>query len=94
MPFLSWAVHGAYEISYATVRGGPYTVHGTTDHKQISAYLITDLAPDTTYYVVIRTFTEAYEPQQNDLWSAYSEEISATTPAAVWPGAYLPLLRY
>jgi hypothetical protein len=84
--------NGAYEISYATSRGGPYTIYGTTDHKQIVEYLITDLAPDTTYYVVIRTFTEAYEPQQNDLWSAYSEEASATTPTAVWPGAYLPLI--
>jgi hypothetical protein len=84
--------NGAYEISYATTRGGPYTVHGTTDHKQITEYLITGLAPDSTYYVVLRTFSEAYDPQQNDLWSAYSEEATATTPPAIWPAAYLPLI--
>lgn len=94
---LSWVpipyiAHGGhYQAGYATTPGGPYTVHGTTDSKLSSAYLVDGLAPDTKYYLVMMTYTPAHGDQQNDLWSHYSEEESAWTlaPHRQW----LPLVR-
>jgi len=67
---------GYYEVSYATVSGGPYTVSMTTTNKNVSSTLITNLSFNSTYYFVILTFTPAHDIQQNDLWSDYSQEIS------------------
>ena len=69
---------GHYEVSFATTPGGPYTVHGTTSDKSAAGYLADNLSPDTTYYFVVRTYTPAHWNQQNDLWSDYSQEVSAT----------------
>ena len=54
-------------------------------HRQIlfcySGYVVDNLSPGTTYYVVVRTYTPAHGEQQNNLWSEYSQEVSATTTA-------------
>ena len=78
---------GHYEISIARDLDGPYTVHGTTADKKTSTYQLTDLAPDRTYYVIVRTYTPLHDPQQNALWSAYSVAVSAQE------SIYLPLVR-
>ena len=70
---------GYYELSYADSPGGPYTAHGVTANKSASSYVIDGIQPDMTYYFVARTHTAAHGDQQNDLWSWYSEEVSATT---------------
>ncbi len=78
---------GYYEISYSTIKGGPYTLHGQTQDKSVSEYIVDGLSPDTTYYFVVRTFTPAHgaadmpahEPQQNDLLSDPSGEVSVKT---------------
>jgi hypothetical protein len=70
---------GYYEVSVATTPGGPYTVHGVTADKSATAYPVTGLLPETTYYFVVRTFTPAHGEQQNDLWSDYSGEVSTST---------------
>jgi PKD repeat protein len=72
---------GYYEISVATSSGGAYTVHGTTANKSASSYQADNLSLDTTYYFRIRTYTPAHGSQQNNLWSDYSPEVSATTLA-------------
>ena len=51
---------GFYEISYATAPGGPFDVHGYTEHKAIDTYTITGLLPHTVYYFRLRTFTPAH----------------------------------
>ena len=74
---------GHYEISYATASGGPYTVHGVTDDKLASSYLVEGLLPNTTYHFIIRTFTPAHGGQQNVLWSDYSAEILYDTGSPI-----------
>ncbi|MBN1661900.1 MAG: VCBS repeat-containing protein [Anaerolineae bacterium] len=78
-PITYTADAGFYEVSYATAAGGPYTVHGTTVDKTAAGHVLDGLAPGTTYYLVARTHTPAHGDQQNDLWSEYTHEISATT---------------
>jgi Leucine-rich repeat (LRR) protein len=70
---------GYYEVSYATIAGGPYSVHGTTTNKTNSSYLADNLSPGTTYYFVVRTFTPPHDSQQNELWSEYSQEVYTVT---------------
>jgi len=70
---------GYYEIRAATSPGGPYTVQGATTNKSNLGYTVSGLSPNTTYYFVLRTYTPGHGSQQNSLWSAYSNEASATT---------------
>ena len=93
----------AYEISYATVPAGPFTVHGRTPSNQFKAasYTLADLAPGT-YYFRVRTFTAAHriydyfhsEPvfahayvQPNNLWSDYTPLVSVTVGGTPTPTA-------
>jgi hypothetical protein len=79
---ITYTAHGGYyEVNFATTPGGPYTAHGTASDKTATGYLADNLSPDTTYYFVVRTYTPAHGDQKNDLWSGYSEEVSATTGA-------------
>jgi len=70
---------GYYEISYATVSGGTYTISGTTNDKRATGYVVDGLSPGTTYYFIVQTFTPAQGDQQNNLLSDYSQEVSAMT---------------
>jgi Leucine-rich repeat (LRR) protein len=73
---------GYYEIAYATVSGGPYSVHGLTADKLASSYLVGGLVVDTVYYLVVRSYTPAHpahNTQLNDLWSDWSDEVAAYT---------------
>ncbi|MCB0064563.1 MAG: fibronectin type III domain-containing protein, partial [Caldilineaceae bacterium] len=70
---------GYYEIRAATTPGGPYTTQGATTNKNSSNYTVSGLTPNTTYYFVVRSYTPAHGTQQNTLWSAFSNEASATT---------------
>ena len=63
---------GRYEVSYAITTTGPFTVAGVTADKATPSYLVTGLAPDTTYYFRVRTHTPAHGAQQNTLWSSYT----------------------
>jgi hypothetical protein len=76
---------GYYEISYATAPGGPFTVHGQTADKTISAYSVVLPPRSTPYYFRVRTITEphfcdpiewcAYQP--NRVISEYSEVVAS-----------------
>jgi len=83
---------GYYQASYATTPGGPYTVHGATGSKTAAGYLAGGLLPATTYYWVVRTYTPARVGQQNELWSAYSQEIAAATTSTCTFRVYLPVV--
>jgi hypothetical protein len=78
---------GYYEISYATDLAGSFTVHGVTLDKTSSQYTLTELAPDTRYFVRVRTYTPAHENNQNELWSDYSSVAFVATHAV-----YLPII--
>ena len=80
---------GYYQVSYATTGGGPYTAHGRTSDKTAASYVADGLSPRTTYYFVVRTYTPFHGRQQNDLWSAYSQEISTATLRSVFVPAVL-----
>jgi Leucine-rich repeat (LRR) protein len=67
---------GYYEISYATNPSGPFAVHGTTANKTNDDYLAGSLPVSTTYYVRIRTFSQAHDDQLHDLWSEYSPTVA------------------
>ena len=82
-PILYTGDGGYYEISCATISGGPYTVHGTTSDKTATNYLADNLSPNTTYYFVVRTYTPAHGNQQNDLLSGTSQEVSAATTVLI-----------
>ena len=70
---------GGYEVGYATEPAGPYVVHGITNRKTATAYTITGLCPGQTYYFAVRTYTPAHNQQQNNLYSDFSQTLTATT---------------
>jgi len=80
-PILYTGDGGYYVISQATTPGGPYTVAGQTADKTVSSYTVAGLNYNTTYYLVVQSYTPAHGEQQNNLLSDYSQEISITTSA-------------
>ena len=72
---------GYYEVGYGETARGPYAVGCTTPDKSTTGCTVTGLTPNTTYYLVVRTFTPAHGAQQNDLLSPYSTEVSTATLA-------------
>jgi hypothetical protein len=79
-PILYTEHGGYYEVLQATTPGGPYTAVGRTANKSDSTLTVNNLTPGTTYFFVVRTFTPKHDPpQQNDLLSDNSAEVSATT---------------
>jgi hypothetical protein len=81
---------GYYEVSFATDPNGPFTVHGTTADKTNADYQAGSLPARTTYYVRIRTYSQALNDQVYDLWSEYSPAIAIlSTPIDPVSGASL-----
>lgn len=73
---------GFYRIWYSTQATGPYTLNGgITSGKATATHTIAQLAPSTTYYFVVETYTPAHQSQQNHLISELSAPIKATTQA-------------
>ncbi len=70
---------GYYEVSYGTTPGGPYPTSVNTTDKTATGHTVIGLAPGMDYYFVVRTFTPNHGSQQNDLWSEYTDEVSAQT---------------
>jgi Leucine-rich repeat (LRR) protein len=78
-PIVYQADTGGYRVFYSTTSGSDYTLAGTTADKSANDYTVTGLDTDTTYYFVVKTFTDAHADNTNTLVSDYSEEISAVT---------------
>jgi Leucine-rich repeat (LRR) protein len=83
---VSWSMiayngNGRYEAYQSTTSGGPYTRSGSTLSKATSVLVVTALAASTTYYFVVRAVSDPYAGSQNTLYSEFSSEVSATTPA-------------
>ncbi|MCL4858164.1 MAG: fibronectin type III domain-containing protein [Caldilineaceae bacterium] len=72
---------GYYEVGFAASADGPFVVHGRTANKSANSYVVTGLSAQTTYDVVVRSFTPAHGEQVNELLSDYSRPASATTGA-------------
>jgi hypothetical protein len=72
--------NGCYEVWYSQVSGGPYEAHFDTTDKTASGAVVKGLKGVATYYLVVRTYSQAYSLQRNDLWSDYSPEVTVTTP--------------
>ena len=70
---------GGYEVFYATVSGGPYTLSGTTADKTVAGWTVTGLAAGTPYYFVVQSVTYPNENNQNTVTSGPSAEVNATT---------------
>jgi hypothetical protein len=86
---------GYYQVSYALTSGGPYTTASTTTpDKTATNYIVTGLLTDTTYYLVVQSYTPPHGSQQNHLTSTLSAEVSVTTPATAPPddNVYLPII--
>jgi Leucine-rich repeat (LRR) protein len=64
---------GWYEV-WVAEDGGNFVSHGKTLNKTVSEYLVENLDSGSDYRFKLRTFTPAHYPQQNDLWSVFSEE--------------------
>ena len=71
---------GGYEIFFATISGGPYTLSGTTADKTASSWTVTGLTPGQPYHFMGRTVTNAGVNNQNTVVSEPSAEVSAVTP--------------
>jgi hypothetical protein len=80
---------GGYIVSYSEVKGGPYTVFGTTADKTITQMVVTGLNPEKTYYFVVQSKTEPHEYNKNTVISEYSKEVKSNTPR---PMPWLQLL--
>lgn len=82
---------GGYEVGYATHPGGPYTVFGITSSKSVISYTVTGLCPAQPYYFAVRAYTRRHGNQQNDLRSAFSQEIAITTLTGTVPSQLLAI---
>ena len=78
-PIAYTADGGYYQVYSSTLPGGPFNLVGVTASKLESAFTIEHLNPAVSYYFRLRTYTPAFGYQQNELWSDFSEVISATT---------------
>jgi Leucine-rich repeat (LRR) protein len=67
---------GYYELSYATSPDGSFVVYGVTASKNNDQYWANNLPNSDSYYMHVRTFSEAHEEQLHDLWSEYSPTIA------------------
>lgn len=78
---------GYYEVLYSETSSAPYENSGcTTADKTETSCEITGLTANTDYFMVVRTFTPAHDTQQNDLFSDFSGELSASTDALIARG--------
>ncbi len=75
---------GFYTIFYGTI-SGQYSDSSRTDTKMDSTIDITGRNPGTKYFFTVSASTPAHGNQQNDLHSANSDEVSATTDALLAP---------
>ena len=75
-PILYTGDTGRYEVWSSTTNGGPYTLAGTTDNKNATNVTVTGLSPGTTYYLIVRTVTEAHSNNKNKIISEPSVELS------------------
>lgn len=80
-PITYTADKGYYQIKSTITSGEWYTVAGKTTDKTTSSYTITGLNKNTTYYIVLETYTAAHSTtgQANELTSETSTEVSVTT---------------
>jgi len=79
MPILYTEYPGYYELWYATISGGPYSLKAYSSPKSTGSGWADGLTPGTTYYFRVRTVTESCENNQNTVFSEYTDEVSATT---------------
>jgi Leucine-rich repeat (LRR) protein len=70
---------GFYRIWYLAQEGGNLIASGVTQNKATTTYTVTNLAPNTTYYFALETYTPAHQAQQNHLISDFSFPLKATT---------------
>ncbi len=76
---------GGYRVRYGKQSGGPYVAFATTTADKAAGTLtVTGLAPATTYYFVVETWTDPHpvsgrSPQQNTVVSEPSAEVAAMT---------------
>ena len=70
---------GAYEIHRAYRPDQNYYQVGETTDKTASSYTLTDLYSGTTYFLKVRTRTEAHANNRNVVLSEFSVPISVTT---------------
>lgn len=75
-PIVYTADGGYYQVE-VTAGDVISTVH--TDSKTDSEWMVTGLAPGTEYQFRVRSFTPKHDSQENDLVSAYTNPVDATT---------------
>ncbi len=77
---LSWAAVRAadeYEVMYSAISGGPYMLSGITVGTDLT---VAGPAPGTTWHFCVRSLTRPHDKNSATVRSAYSAEISVTTP--------------
>ncbi|MCL4250731.1 MAG: fibronectin type III domain-containing protein, partial [Anaerolineae bacterium] len=73
-------INGHFEVFFSTNSGGPFDQPGCmTPSKGIFGCTVFNLAPDTTYYFAVRTYSTTYAYQRNELWSDFTAPVQATT---------------
>ena len=88
---IAYTAHGGYyQVSYSATPGEPYTPGCQTASKTAQSCRIDGLPVAPAYYFVVQTFTPAHDAQQNDLLSAYSDEV---TPGPAAPALISPANR-
>ncbi len=81
---------GYYEISYAVAPGGPFTVHGQTADKTISAYSVVLPPRSTPYYFRVRTITEPHFCDPIDMCAYQPNRVISEYTGVVASGAGQP----
>lgn len=78
---------GGYRVYYSTAAGGPYNEAGATSDKMNTKMKIKNLRPSTSYFFVIRTWTDGHGSNRNSIESGFSKEIAATTRGTTISGS-------
>jgi hypothetical protein len=78
-PVVLQAFGGGYQVFCSTTPGDNYQLVDTLTDLSSYEYTITNLASATTYYVVIKAFTNSHSNNLNIVTSDYSTELTVTT---------------
>ena len=73
---------GGYQVFYSTRSSAPYDefkLGGTVENKRITGVTVNGLKPSSTYYFVLRTWTNGHGSNRNSVESGFSDKVSAAT---------------
>ncbi|WP_456406754.1 fibronectin type III domain-containing protein, partial [Thiolapillus sp.] len=77
---------GGYQVTFGTDPLGPYSQDGgATADKNVGSLTVNGLSANTTYYLVVKTWTDAHALNPNIVWSNPGAVLCLQTGSGVCP---------